>query len=116
MLILITRELSYLQLAKCKIPNYLFTDLKLAKNVQPGTFEIQFTKNNLLVDSYKYELKSREKGSAARTGFNTSDVICLITPDRFVNGDTNNDEIEGMKEKLNRADKWGRHAETYVVL
>jgi len=94
---------------KVENPNYLFIDLKFAKEVQPGEFDILFSKNGQTVASHNYELWERQPNSAERIGFNASDVICLITPDRFVNGDPSNDEIEGMKEGLNRSDKWGRH-------
>ena len=94
---------------KVQNPNYLFVDLKLAENVQPGKFEIQFTSQNKVVSTYQYELKPREKGSANRTGFNSSDVIYLITPDRFVNGNPDNDQVAGMKELPNRLNKDGRH-------
>lgn len=95
--------------SKVQSPNYLFIDLKLAGNVQPGKFEIQFTTEKKVVATYLYELKAREKGSANRTGFNGSDVIYLVTPDRFINGNPNNDWVEGMREKPNRNDKNGRH-------
>jgi len=95
--------------SKVENPNYLFIDLKLDKNVKPGSFDIQFKKDGKNVESYSYELKARETGSAERMGFNTSDVIYLITPDRFVNGNPDNDWVEGMKEKLNRNDRDGRH-------
>ena len=94
---------------KVENPNYLFVDLRLAENIQPGSFEISFKKDGKLVQSYNYELWDRKDGSAERQGFNTSDVICLITPDRFVNGDPKNDEIEGMKEGLDRSYNYGRH-------
>ena len=95
--------------SKVQSLNYLIIDLRLAENVKPGKFEIQFTKEKKVVATYLYELKSREKGSAGRTGFNGSDVIYLVTPDRFINGNPNNDWVEGMKEKPNRMDKDGRH-------
>lgn len=95
--------------SKVQNPNYLFIDLKLAENVQPGSFEIQFKDEGKVVQTYLYELKAREKNSATREGFNSSDVIYLITPDRFVNGNPDNDWEEGMKEKPNRADRDGRH-------
>ncbi|MDX1283995.1 MAG: alpha-amylase family glycosyl hydrolase, partial [Draconibacterium sp.] len=96
-------------ITKVENPNYLFVDLKLAKDLKPGNFDIQFKQGNKVVDTYTYEFWERKKGSAERQGFNTSDVIYLITPDRFVNGDTSNDEVNGMREGLDRADKWGRH-------
>ncbi|KAF0237576.1 MAG: alpha amylase catalytic [Prolixibacteraceae bacterium] len=94
---------------KVQSPNYLFIDLKLDENVKPGKFDIQFTSGNKVVATYPYELKARENGSANRAGFNNSDVIYLITPDRFVNGNPNNDWVEGMREKPDRNNKDGRH-------
>jgi len=95
--------------SKVENPNYLFIDLKLSKNIKPGKFDIQFKKENKVVETYSYELKAREKGSAKREGFNSSDVIYLITPDRFANGNPENDWVKGMKEQPNRNDKDGRH-------
>jgi neopullulanase len=95
--------------SKVQNPNYLFIDLKLSENVEPGKFEIEFIKEDKIIESYSYELKERETGSANREGFNSSDVIYLITPDRFINGNPENDWVEGMKEHPNRADKDGRH-------
>lgn len=94
---------------KVENPNYLFVDLKLDQNVQPGKFDILFSTAGKVIGKYQYELKQREKGSAERTGFDGSDVIYLVTPDRFVNGNPANDQVAGMKEKPNRADKDGRH-------
>ncbi len=83
--------------------------MKLDENVQPGSFDIQFKKDGKAIETYNYKLKARENDSAEREGFNTSDVIYLITPDRFVNGNPDNDWVEGMKEKPNRNDRDGRH-------
>ena len=89
-------------------PNYLFVNLDLAADVKAGSFDLLFSKNKKTA-TYRYELKAREKGSAARRGFNSSDVIYLITPDRFVNGNPDNDNVAGMKETANRANFTGRH-------
>lgn len=89
-------------------PNYLFVDLDLSA-AKPGSFIIQFRKETKLVAEYRYELREREPGSAARKGFNSSDVMYLIMPDRFANGDPANDEIPGMKEKPDRNNPGGRH-------
>lgn len=94
---------------KVQSPNYLFIDLKLDKTLQPGKFDIQFKVGNKVVATYPFELKAREKGSSERSGFNGSDVIYLVTPDRFINGNPNNDWVEGMREKPNRNNKGGRH-------
>ena len=90
-------------------PNYLFLNLVIAKDAQPGTFVISFDVANKKAIKYNYELKAREPHSAERIGFNSSDVIYLITPDRYANGDSSNDAVAGMKELPQRADKDGRH-------
>ncbi len=90
-------------------PNYLFIDLELAQNVLPGKFDVKFMKDGNVVHSITYELKEREPGSVEREGFNNSDVMYLIMPDRFANGDPSNDEVSGMREGLNRKNPFGRH-------
>ncbi|MFY0688669.1 MAG: glycoside hydrolase family 13 protein [Cyclobacteriaceae bacterium] len=94
---------------KLENPNYLILDLNLDMDVQPGAFDIQFRRGKKTVKTYVYELKARRAGSADRIGFNTSDVMYLITPDRFVNGDPSNDNVDGMREQANRSFKGGRH-------
>ena len=89
--------------------NYLFVDLTLADTLKPGSFIISFTKNGVQQLSYNYQLLEREEKSAARTGFGSSDVIYLITPDRFANGDPSNDQVASLAEGLDRSKKFGRH-------
>lgn len=89
--------------------NYLFINLELAPEIKPGTFKIRFTDDEDNSFEEEYELLEREAGSAERKGFDNPDVMYLIMPDRFANGDPSNDEIEGMKEGLNRRKRYGRH-------
>ncbi len=97
------------QVIKVKNPNYLFINLKILNNQQPAKFDIDFQRDGKSVLKYAYQLLAREPGSAQRRGFDNSDVMYLITPDRFINGDPKNDNIAGMKEKANRAFEGGRH-------
>lgn len=95
---------------KADSKNYLFLDLLLAKNTKAGTFTIHFKKAGKNVYSYNYRLLPKQQESAKMKGFNSSDVIYLITPDRFANGDYNNDVVPEMKEnKINRSFEGGRH-------
>jgi glycosidase len=96
-------------LSRQENPNYVFIDLSISPEAKAGTFPIQFRKSKKEVVSYNYELKNREPHSASRKGFDGSDVIYLITPDRFVNGNPANDAVAGMKELPNRKDYNGRH-------
>jgi len=90
-------------------PNYLFLNLVLDNSLQPGTMDITFTGKDIQPLSYKYVLNERKPGSAERKGFSNSDVIYLLMPDRFSNGDTTNDNMPGMLEKADRTNKNGRH-------
>ena len=89
--------------------NYLFLNLEIQPTVKPQTFPIHFLKDEKVVFSHPYKLKERKENSAARQGFSTADVLYLITPDRFANGDPSNDNHPDMREKSNRSFKGGRH-------
>ncbi len=95
--------------ARQENPNYVYINLVISPEAKAGSFPIQFMKSKKEITSYTYELKNREPNSANRNGFDASDVIYLITPDRFANGNPANDAMPGMKELPNRADKNGRH-------
>ncbi|NOT92385.1 glycoside hydrolase family 13 protein [Ferruginibacter sp.] len=95
---------------KADSKNYLFIDLVIAKNTKPGTVIINFKKEGKIVYTYNYNLLARQTGAAQLKGFNSSDAIYLITPDRFVNGDYSNDVVKGMREdKINRSFEGARH-------
>ncbi|MRX62780.1 glycoside hydrolase family 13 protein [Maribacter luteus] len=89
--------------------NYLFIDLKIDERTLPGNLTLRFTKNGTEPVIHSYPLLKRDPESKRVAGFNTSDAIYLITPDRFVNGDTGNDTVDGLKEKADRTFKGGRH-------
>jgi neopullulanase len=89
---------------KADSKNYLFIDLLIAKTAKPGVMGISFKKDGKEVYNYKYELKKREQDAAQFKGFNSSDAIYLIVPDRFANGDYSNDVMEGLKEAFRVGD------------
>ena len=93
---------------KVDSPNYLFIDLKLKNNV-PQTFVIEFFYRGKKVFTRDYELKRREASFNREKFLDASDVIYLIMPDRFANGDISNDDVDGLIEKSNRKNKDGRH-------
>ncbi|MDP3312454.1 glycoside hydrolase family 13 protein [Lutibacter sp.] len=95
---------------KAENPNYLFLTVDFSK-AAVGIFKIDFSKkgkrNNFSVN---YELKKRDINSEKREGFNSSDVVYLITPDRFVNGNEANDAVKGLNEqKIDRTHDYARH-------
>ena len=94
---------------KVNSPNYLFVYLQLAADTKAGTFDILFQDSRGTATKHSYTLSEREDGAAETEGFDGSDVLYLITPDRFANGIPANDNVPGMKEKANRSFEGGRH-------
>ena len=89
--------------------NYLFLDLYISTTAKPGAFSIFFVKEGDTVYTHNYTLLGRDQ-SAPIKGFNSSDVIYLLNPDRFANGDYTNDIVPGTKEqKLDRKEPMARH-------
>ncbi|MDM8160665.1 glycoside hydrolase family 13 protein [Labilibaculum sp. K2S] len=90
-------------------PNYLFVNLLIKKGTKAGRFDLVFSEKSKKKVSYTYELRERKEDSASRKGYDASDVVYLIMPDRFANGDPSNDSVKGMKDKLDRENPNGRH-------
>ena len=96
-------------ISKADNPNYIFIDLDLSNIKKAQKFDILFNGNQKDL-IYSYELKQRNSDSAGRIGFDSSDVIYLITPDRFANGNPKNDTHLEMREKtLDRKHDYARH-------
>lgn len=96
------------EIKKTENANYVFVTID-TKDVPSGTFSIEFKENDTLVFSQPYEFKTRRENSANRKGFDSSDVMYLIMPDRFANGNTKNDSHNEMSEKADRSKAGGRH-------
>jgi glycosidase len=93
-------------LVKTENPNYLFVNLDISSEAIPGNVTLIFTHGKLKL-TYNYPLLAHPSEPAK--GFNTSDVIYLLMPDRFANGDPSNDNVDGMLEKADRSNPNGRH-------
>ena len=94
---------------KVKNQNYLFLNISISENAEPESIEINFLNDNVIVDKYEFSLLDRKENASEVVGFNNSDVMYLITPDRYVNGDPENDDIAYMYERPNRDDNRGLH-------
>ena len=93
---------------KADNPNFLFVDVEVSSKAKPGTYTLVFKNGNDVV-RYPYEIAARKPGSADRESFTTADLIYLIVPDRFANGDPSNDSVADATEKANRGEPFGRH-------
>lgn len=89
-------------------PNYLLLYLDLSE-AKAQTFQI-LLKHGKKKLQIPYELKSRVRRGEDVKGFTSEDVLYLIMPDRFANGNPENDVVDGMREKkIDRADAFARH-------
>ena len=89
-------------------PNYLLLYLDLSE-AKAQTFQI-LLKNGKKKLQIPYELKSRMRRGEDVKGFTSEDVLYLIMPDRFANGNPENDVVDGMREKkVDRTDSFARH-------
>lgn len=109
----LTPEMAYAGIAIDRVvrtssPNYLFVYVNIDHAVEPGRFDIVLRDDNEVL-THAFELRPRSPDLAVANGFNSADVIYLITPDRFANGDPGNDEIEQLEDKPDRDEPFGRH-------
>lgn len=93
---------------KADSPNYLFVDVEIPPDAAAGNYTFSFvsTKGTL---TYSYNIAERIQNSATRKGFDSSDLVYLLMPDRFANGDASNDSTDDTAEKADRLDSDGRH-------
>ncbi|MEH6395815.1 MAG: glycoside hydrolase family 13 protein [Pseudoalteromonas sp.] len=86
-------------------PNYAFLNLEIKPSAKPGVLVFSSKSG----ERFEYSLLARKAKSSQRNGFNSSDTIYLINPDRFANGDSSNDTVQGMIEAANPSERGGRH-------
>ena len=86
-------------LVRLDSPNYLLVYLNL-KGAKPGEVTLTFSNKNGKKTTKKFQLKAREMAGADRKGFDISDVLYMLMPDRFANGSPKNDVIKGMEDQL----------------
>ena len=103
-----SEDITLQEVVKLENPNYLIVYLNISE-AAPQTFNM-ILKQGKKQTVIPYELKERKPGSSQIEGFNSSDVLYLIMPDRFANGDSSNDIISGMLEaRVARNASFARH-------
>ena len=103
-----SKDIMLQEVVKQENPNYLLLYMNISE-AAPQKFEI-ILKQGKKQTVVPYELKQRKPSASEVEGFNSSDVLYLIMPDRFANGDVSNDIIPGMLEaKVDRNDPFARH-------
>ena len=91
--------------------HYAIIDITIMPDAKPGTIDIQFKKNKKII-RIPFELleRNRENGKTRIKGVRSEDLVYLIMPDRFSNGDTTNDRVKGMRDEVcDRNNMYARH-------
>jgi len=78
---------------------YAFVDVFIKSNIKPFKSKITFS-NRYGESSKNFPILEREIGENRHQGFSNEDVVYLIFPDRFSNGDTSNDFLFNEKEEF----------------
>jgi neopullulanase len=86
---------------------YLFIDVDFSE-VAAGDYQLSFSndKNSVTIN---YPIFERAVSPSIHQGFEQEDIIYLIMPDRFVNGDETNDNIEGYVDSFQNEFPQARH-------
>ena len=87
--------------------NYLFIELELLDEIEPG--EYTFVLDNSLNKSFNYTFNGDTKNRSYANGFNSSDVIYLLMPDRFSNDNIKNDFVKGLRAGTDKSIPGMRH-------
>ncbi len=91
-------------------PNYQFLYFVIDDSAKAGKLKLTFTQNGK-EEKIEYVLKQRDRDPMEYAGFDASDVLYLIMPDRFADGNPDNNNHNSIENKVvaNREDPNGRH-------
>lgn len=90
---------------------YLAIDLEISASAKAGNLVIEFV-NAGKAHAVNWPLYNKRagRGTVFAQGVTSSDLVYLIMPDRFSNGDKSNDKIAGLKDQsLDRSKIYDRH-------
>lgn len=106
-------DLKIVKVNRVENRRYLFLDVLISSNAKPQTVIISL--GGIIANEWQkfsFELKPRRagNGTAFAQGVTSKDLVYLLMPDRFSNGDPTNDRIAGMRDQtLNRDSIYHRH-------
>jgi len=96
---------------KVKNPDYIFLNIIISPETKPGILNILY-QHGFHSTSYYFPLNKPDPGNGKTyaRGINSSDFIYLLMPDRFSNGEPNNDHYANMRDTVaDRKNPLARH-------
>ena len=101
-------KIKVLKIHNAASTDYSFIDIEIPYNAVPGVYKLILKKGNQSTTA-DFPILKRSSTKGKYGGFNQSDVIYLIMPDRFADGDTSNNRVNGMIDEYNLRSSIGRH-------
>jgi neopullulanase len=101
--------ITLVRMERVENPNYLFLYVHLAPGLMPGNYEILLKQEGEPAITVDFPILKRDPASAKREGFGWADNVYLLMPDRFANGNSENDQHPEMLEASDRSNPDGRH-------
>jgi len=95
------KNIKVVSVKKIANPDYAFIDIEITNDIKPKDYELILSHGKEKA-SVKFPILKRESDKKRFQGFSSKDVIYLIMPDRFANGDPSNDSIPGYSDYMNR--------------
>lgn len=89
-------------------PSYLFVDIEIPSDIKPGSYKLTLKKNGI-EKVVNFPILARQNDAGKYQGFNNEDVLYLIMPDRFADGDASNNVVKGMPDEYDVQNPIARH-------
>jgi glycosidase len=83
---------------KTESPNYYLVNLEILPTAKPGTIKLKFAGSNAQTVDFVLKPRRVGRGTEFAKGVSSSDLVYLIMPDRFSDGDPTNNIIPGYKD------------------
>ena len=80
---------------KLESPNYLIVNLTISPQAQPGQLQLAF--KGARTQRLRYELRPRNADPQRTQGLSQADFVYMLMPDRFANGDPQNDVVRSTR-------------------
>ena len=89
--------------------SYIFIDMYISPKTPEGVMQLIFKEGNKVIKSYPFSLYKKSKLEGRNSGITSADVIYQIVPDRFADGNPENDNPKGYFERSDRLNPAGVH-------
>ncbi|MBK9099693.1 MAG: cyclomaltodextrinase N-terminal domain-containing protein [bacterium] len=101
------KELNILRVQPAQSNSYLFVDIVISSDSDPGKYDLVFTNGNVN-KIFSYPILKGEITAEEYIGFSNKDVVYLIFADRFCDGNPSNNTIGDSLDQFTSADLDGR--------